>query len=168
MKRRRVLFWFSAGLFGLGESLGVESLDRLAAAAMNFRGSGSARPPGQGSVAASGKNFGPTPSKSSPNYSHNIIPSGPAVDVPDDPAYRQTIDPKRVARHGRPPSRWLRSLETDELREWLKTVSPPQTGVVGNQFALHLTRDHLFRAEQLVGLAAGELAKLHSAAHAGY
>ncbi len=50
----------------------------------------------------------------------------------------------RRARHGRPPSRWLRSLHSDELRVWLKTIEVPEAGVEGMTFWEHLTRDHSF------------------------
>jgi hypothetical protein len=170
MQRRRFFYWMSAGLFGLGESLGIEAFDRLAAAAMNFR-SGSSRSGSSGTYAHSSKAIGygqANRSNASSSYNGSLIPAGPVVDVPDDPTYEGKIDPKRAARHGRAPSRWLRSLAAEELREWLKTVNPPHTGVVGNQFALHLTRDHLFVADRVAGLTMQEQAKLHSAAHAGY
>ena len=35
-------------------------------------------------------------------------------------------DAIRRARHGRPPSKWLRSLNADELRIWLKTSTRPR------------------------------------------
>ncbi len=76
--------------------------------------------------------------------------------------------PMRRARHGRPPSRWLRSLRADELRIWLQTIDPPPAGVSGMTFWTHLTRDHSFDAEKIVGLNIDEQAKLHAAAHHGY
>lgn len=74
----------------------------------------------------------------------------------------------RRARHGRPPSRWLRSLQADELRIWLKSIDPPPAGVEGMTYWTHLTRDHSFDAEKIAGLNQDEQAKLHAAAHHGY
>lgn len=88
------------------------------------------------------------------------------------PASEDTPGPdptsERRARHGRPPSRWLRSLNADELSLWLATVEPPEATVDGMTFAEHLTGDHGFDAERIEGLAEEELAKLHAAAHHGY
>ena len=72
------------------------------------------------------------------------------------------------ARHGRPPSQWLRSLQADELRIWLKSIKVPEADVSGMTFWEHLTRDHMFEASHIAGLATDELAKLHAAAHFGY
>jgi hypothetical protein len=74
----------------------------------------------------------------------------------------------RRARHGRPPSKWLRSLYADELRIWLKTIDVPEADVSGMSFWTHLTRDHLFDADHIAGLTEPEQAKLHAAAHHGY
>ncbi len=74
----------------------------------------------------------------------------------------------RRARHGRPPSRWLRSLQASELRLWLKKINVPQAGVSGMSFWTHLTRDHGFDPELIDGLEEDEQAKLHAAAHYGY
>jgi hypothetical protein len=74
----------------------------------------------------------------------------------------------RRARHGRPPSRWLRSLHADELRIWLKTIEVPEAGVSGMTYWEHLTRDHSFDAERIEGLTIDEQAMLHAAAHYGY
>jgi hypothetical protein len=76
--------------------------------------------------------------------------------------------PMRMARHGRPPSKWLRSLNADEIRIWLATIEVPEAGVEGMTYWEHLTRDHFFDAEKIDGLAIGEQAKLHAAAHYGY
>jgi hypothetical protein len=70
--------------------------------------------------------------------------------------------------HGRPPSRWLRSLNADELRIWLSTIDVPEAGVSGMTFFEHLTRDHSFSADKITGLTESEQAKLHAAAHFGY
>jgi hypothetical protein len=74
----------------------------------------------------------------------------------------------RRARHGRPPSKWLRSLEADELRIWLRTIKVPEAGVEGMTFWEHLTRDHSFDPLKIEGLTIDEQAKLHAAAHHGY
>ncbi|MBI2825197.1 MAG: hypothetical protein HYX69_10975 [Planctomycetia bacterium] len=74
----------------------------------------------------------------------------------------------RRARHGRPPSRWLRSLNADELRIWLVTIDVPEAGVSGMTYWEHLTRDHSFDSARIAGLAEDEQAKLHAAAHYGY
>lgn len=79
-----------------------------------------------------------------------------------------SVSAARRARHGRPPSKWLRSLEAEEIRTWLKTIEVPETGVSGMTFWTHLTRDHSFDAEKIEGLTETEQAKLHSAAHYGY
>jgi hypothetical protein len=75
---------------------------------------------------------------------------------------------ERRARHGRPPSKWLRSLSAEELRIWLKKIEVPQAGVSGMTFWTHLTRDHSFEPENIDGLMEEEQAKLHAAAHYGY
>lgn len=90
---------------------------------------------------------------------------GADVAVEDDPGQ---ANPLRRARHGRPPSRWLRSLKADELRIWLKTIDVPEAGVSGMTFWEHLTRDHSFNPDLIVGLNEDEQAKLHAAAHYGY
>lgn len=96
-------------------------------------------------------------------------------DVPDAVAFDSAVEedsgqpnPFRRARHGRPPSRWLRSLQADELRIWLKTIDPPEAGVSGMTFWEHLTRDHYFDPERIKGLDEPEQARLHAAAHYGY
>ncbi|REK06693.1 MAG: hypothetical protein DWQ37_21830 [Planctomycetota bacterium] len=76
--------------------------------------------------------------------------------------------PSRRARHGRPPSRWLRSLNADELHVWLKTIDPPPAGVSGMTYWTHLTRDHSFDPHKIEGLLIDDQAKLHAAAHYGY
>ena len=76
--------------------------------------------------------------------------------------------PTRSARHGRPPSKWLRRLHADEIRIWLKTIKVPEAGVEGMTYWEHLTRDHSFDPEKIEGLTVEEQAKLHAAAHHGY
>jgi hypothetical protein len=75
---------------------------------------------------------------------------------------------QRRNRHGRPPSKWLRSLNADEIRIWLKTIECPEAGVEGMTYWTHLTRDHSFDPDKIVGLTEDEQAKLHGAAHFGY
>ena len=75
---------------------------------------------------------------------------------------------ERRARHGRPPSKWLRSLRAPELRIWLAKIDVPEAGVSGMTFWEHLTRDHFFDAEKIEGLNEDQQAKLHAAAHHGY
>jgi hypothetical protein len=92
----------------------------------------------------------------------------PDVDAGDHVEGEHHARDERRARHGRPPSQWLRSLYADELRVWLKTVEPPEAGVSGMSFWEHLTRDHLFDPARIAGLTDDEQAKLHGAAHHGY
>lgn len=92
------------------------------------------------------------------------------ADVPvssDHPDLRLPTATRR-GRHGRPPSKWLRSLDADELRIWLDTVDVPEAGVEGMTYFEHLTRDHSFAADRIKGLTVEEQAKLHAAAHFGY
>ncbi len=86
---------------------------------------------------------------------------------PDGPDEGQPAAERR-ARHGRPPSKWLRSLNADELRIWLKRTQVPEAGVSGMTFWTHLTRDHSFDPDRIDGLTIEEQAKLHAAAHYGY
>lgn len=88
-------------------------------------------------------------------------------DAPIEPA-PHTPDPARKARHGRPPSKWLRSLNAEEIRVWLQTIDVPEAGVSGMTYWTHLTRDHSFDAKKIEGLSEDEQAKLHAAAHFGY
>ena len=81
---------------------------------------------------------------------------------------RRQPQPQRKSRHGRPPSKWLRSLSADELRVWLKTIEVPEAGVSGMTYWEHLTRDHSFDPAKIEGLSIDEQAKLHAAAHYGY
>ena len=93
---------------------------------------------------------------------------GEEVEFGKDELAKHQPTEKRRARHGRPPSKWLRSLHADELRIWLKTIEPPEAGVSGMTFWTHLTRDHGFDAAHIEGLTIDEQAKLHAAAHYGY
>jgi hypothetical protein len=85
-----------------------------------------------------------------------------------DDSNRHLPDAMRRANHGRPPSKWLRSLYASELRIWLKTIDVPEAGVEGMTFWEHLTRDHSFESDKIAGLTIDEQAKLHAAAHYGY
>jgi hypothetical protein len=93
-----------------------------------------------------------------------------AEDATDTTMQEKDHEPNatRLARHGRPPSKWLRTLYANELRIWLKTIDPPEAGVSGMTYWTHLTRDHFFDADHIAGLNIDEQAKLHAAAHAGY
>lgn len=84
------------------------------------------------------------------------------------PSGQTQPDPARRARHGRPPSQWLRSLRADEIRVWLKTIDVPEAGVSGMTYWDHLVEDHFFNPKKIVGLSIDEQAKLHGAAHFGY
>ena len=90
-----------------------------------------------------------------------------AADASPDSDYPRP-DAIRRARHGRPPSRWLRNLRADEIRIWLKTIEVPEAGVEGMTYWIHLTRDHSFDPARIAGLTIDEQAKLHAAAHYGY
>jgi hypothetical protein len=118
-----------------------------------------------------------------------LIPSGMRPDAEEVPALEssnetgtrpehaeeeETSEPHQLptassrARHGRPPSKWLRSLNAEELQIWLATVEVPEAGVSGMTYWEHLTRDHSFDPANIEGLAENEQAKLHAAAHFGY
>jgi hypothetical protein len=97
--------------------------------------------------------------------SSDSVDVGTETLVEDDPGQPNAA---RRARHGRPPSRWLRSLYADELRIWLKTIDVPEAGVSGMTFWEHLTRDHSFDPDRIAGLTEDEQALLHAAAHYGY
>lgn len=79
-----------------------------------------------------------------------------------------TTSVARKARDGRPPSKWLRSLHSNELACWLQTITVPEVGVAGMTVWVHLTRDHGFEEKKLDGLTEEEAFKLHAAAHYGY
>ncbi len=74
----------------------------------------------------------------------------------------------RKARDGRPPSRWVRDLDADQLHLWLATFEPPRADVAGMTFFEHLTRDHGFSSHAVATLTLAEQAKLHGAAHGGF
>jgi len=163
MQRRRFVFWLSLGLFQAGEMLGVDGLDRLAAAAVRGRRGMPQRPSTPGS---------PPSSNVSPNAPQPATfveePQPEPFEDPEDEGEPGDVDPHRRARHGRPPSRWLRSLDAAGLRHWLAMVDLPETGVSGMTFYTHLTRDHFFDPSVVEELTLAEQEKLHSAAHEGY
>jgi len=79
----------------------------------------------------------------------NVFNDGDSISertTPQPAGHLPTSD--RRSRHGRPPSKWLRSLSADEIRIWLKTVRVPEAGVSGMTYWEHLTRDHMFHAER--------------------
>ena len=76
--------------------------------------------------------------------------------------------PSTVIGEGQPPSQWLRSLDANELRLWLRTLRLPEFGVENMTFWTHLSRDHAFSPKRIRGLTIEEQAKLHSAAHYGF
>ena len=98
-------------------------------------------------------------------YASDDTPEPP--ETPEEQAPGVALSSRR-ARHGRPPSKWLRSLNASELRVWLKTIDVPEAGVEGMTFWEHLTRDHSFSPAKIAGLTEDEQAKLHAAAHFGY
>lgn len=100
--------------------------------------------------------------------SSSSAPSTPEVTTEADQGEPGQPSPARRSRHGRPPSKWLRSLNADELKVWLKTIDVPEAGVSGMTFWVHLTRDHSFDPDKIEGLNEEDQAKLHAAAHYGY
>jgi hypothetical protein len=99
---------------------------------------------------------------------HELVAERGHEDITADGAMPHAADPEARARHGRPPSKWLRSLNADELRIWLRTIDVPEAGVSGMTTWVHLTRDHSFEPENIEGLAEDDQSKLHAAAHYGY
>ena len=77
-------------------------------------------------------------------------------------------DPEVQMRDGKPPSEWLRSLDAEELRTWLKTIDITEATVSGMTFWVHLVRDHSFDPRRIEGLNEREFLLLHSASHFGY
>ncbi len=94
--------------------------------------------------------------------------AGTSADYAEDGPHDGQPLAERRGRHGRPPSKWLRSLNAAELHTWLKTITVPEAGVSGMTFMTHLTRDHSFDEANIVDLSEDDLAKLHAAAHYGY
>ncbi len=48
---------------------------------------------------------------------------------PQDPESYGQVSLERQAQDGRPPSEWLRSMDAEELREWLSGIEVPEAGV---------------------------------------
>lgn len=196
MNRRRALFWLGFGLFSLGEKLRAEDLDKLAAAVtgeakdapLHWRAAGNSawqwyerevfvdgRWMRTGITTPISRETGLPYDEQTGYLDEKLVPAklrvwdddDDRVDPPIDPSQRKATDARR-ARHGRPPSRWLRSLRADELRIWLKTIDVPEAGVEGMTYWTHLTRDHFFDADKILGLTEDEQARLHAAAHYGY
>jgi hypothetical protein len=201
------MFWVSFGFFTLGERLGLNSVDTLAAAAVN---SAKPRPSknapklpvhwtvaedddwrwyerehfidGQwwltGTTAPIHKKTSERKTDQEAYLEVHLVPADVRLDVDgvlsksatDEIAPPELQLPTNLRRssHGRPPSKWLRSLNADEIRIWLKTIECPEAGVEGMTYWTHLTRDHSFDPEKIVGLTEDEQAKLHGAAHFGY
>jgi hypothetical protein len=201
------MFWVSFGFFTLGERLGLNSVDKWAAAVVNSakpKPSKNARKlPVHWTVAEDDdwwwyerEHFidgewwltgttAPVHKKTNerkPGHEAylevQLVPADVRLgnDVPFPKAAADEIaEPElqlptnlRRSRHGRPPSKWLRSLNADEIRIWLKTIECPEAGVEGMTYWTHLTRDHAFDTEKIDGLTEAEQAKLHGAAHFGF
>ena len=197
MIRRRALFWIGFGLFSLGERLRANAFDNLAAKAMDtvatpvhwrsaensqwrwfeqekfidgkWRVSGITRPTHKETGEAYTGRTGYLDLSTVPVSvrGEDDADETPASIAERDFAKRGTSLIRRD-RHGRPPSKWLRSLHADELRIWLKTIDAPEAGVEGMTYLEHLTRDHSFDEANVKPLTIDEQAKLHAAAHHGY
>ena len=209
LTRRRFAFWVGLGLFSLGEKLRAQSLDKLAAAAMDAVAS---KPSSGSAAAATAEHWRAAANTTWRWFERETMVAGQwTVTGITAPIHKETgarfdgaegyladelvpaevrggqqeIDPETLAklreefshhhasdrrkeRHGRPPSKWLRSLRADELRIWLDTIEVPEADVSGMTFWEHLTRDHGFDPDKIEGLDEADQAKLHAAAHAGY
>ncbi|MEX0679634.1 MAG: hypothetical protein WD063_21370 [Pirellulales bacterium] len=205
--RRRFAFWVGLGLFSLGEKLGGNRFDALAAATMRATEPSKPSTPqstpehwtvadnntwrwferenlidGQwtlsGITTPINKETGEPYALGTGYLDESLVPAevrrgnvqaDARIDA-DTHFERDHGQPSaaRRARHGRPPSRWLRSLNADEIRVWLKTIEVPEADVSGMTFWTHLTRDHSFDPEKIEGLTIPQQARLHAAAHYGY
>jgi len=58
--------------------------------------------------------------------------------------------------------KWIRALNAQELRVFLKTFKAPPAYVEGMTYQFHLTSHHGFVAKNIRGLTHNELFKLHS------
>ena len=198
ISRRRFAFWMGFGLFTLSNKLRVYALDELAAAMMGgaeLHAFGVSRElPAHWRAADNGvwkwfereRYIDGKWVLSGITAPVNVKTGEPAADaqgyldeneVPfrvragmlaNDEGVERDPDPDLQARHGRPPSKWLRSLTAQELSIWLRTIEPPEADVVGMTYWEHLTRDHSFDPVKINGLNETEQAKLHAAAHFGY
>ncbi len=102
------------------------------------------------------------------NADNESLPTVVRNEPPLGPDSYGQVSLDRRSQDGRPPSEWLRSMEVEELREWLAEIEVSEAGVQGMTFWTHLTRDHMFRPLLIKGLTEVEQAKLHAAAHFGY
>jgi hypothetical protein len=191
------MFWIGLGLFSLGEKLRANAFDELAATIMgddapahpvHWRAASNNKwlwyeqetfKDGKwtltGVTTPINKETGEPFTEYKGYLDPSLVPKSLRVwdgvgDDEDESAEEGEHLPSAVrrARHGRPPSKWLRSLHADELRIWLKTIEVPEAGVSGMTYWTHLTRDHFFDPEKIEGLTEAEQAKLHAAAHDGY
>src|SRR5262245_53544424 len=118
MQRRRFLFWASLGMFRLGEVLEIDGLDRLAAATIN-------------TAAARPSDFELRRTELGGPDQCEEEPAEAVEEDEDDEGEPGSPEPQRRARHGRPPSKWLRSLCAEEIRIFLEKIDPPEAGVSG-------------------------------------
>lgn len=197
MNRRRFAFWIGLALFNLAEKLRATPLDAAAATLMTLTDAVPAEPlsdelwePNEnrtwrwferftrrdgewtrtGITRPVNKETGELHDGEGDYLDEGIVPehTKAAATRLRRKLAQAKVDPECQARDGRPPSEWLRSLNADEIRIWLRTIEVPEVGVGGMTFWTHLTRDHYFSAPRIDGLTVAEQAKLHSAAHYGY
>ena len=211
MTRRRFAFWIGFGLFSLDEKLRADSLDRLAAAAMQNTDPLTKVEPNDkpehwaatgnktwswyeretlvdgewvltGRTTPIHRKTGKRYTKKTGYLDDKLVPASFEKEIPKRKTRKNRknkllvetklepgdIDPARKARHGRPPSEWLRSLHAEELRIWMKTIEVPDVRVNRMTYWTHLTRDHSFDPLKIDGLTETEQATLHAAAHYGY
>lgn len=196
MTRRRFAFWIGFALFWLGRRVSAKTLDETATSLMEWSETPDPdrsrqdrwRPNAnykwrwyerqtriQGEWKTSGLTR-PTNSETQKPYAEQAGYLD-EESVPEEVRRRTEVMYKKLAPgrkepadfgDGRPPSKWIRSLNASELRLWLKTIRVPPVGVDGMTFWTHLTRDHSFSEERIRGLNETEQAKLHAAAHYGY
>jgi hypothetical protein len=186
LNRRRAIFWIGLGLFWLGRQTRLPALDEFASSLFDLGQELTAEPGEErwkreenrtwrwyrrevwegerwrstGITTPVHKTTGESPSDSSGYLDESLVPE--VIRSAESP------DPVRRGREGLPPSTWIRSLNADELRIWLRTIDVPPVGVGGMTFWVHLTRDHGFDPQKIQGLTDAEQARLHSAAHFGY
>lgn len=198
ISRRRFAFWMGFGLFTLSNKLRVYALDELAAALMGgaeMHAFGASRElpahwravdngawkwfererfiEGQWVLSGITRPVNLETGERADDTEGYVDESEVPLRVREgrlanDEGVDREPDPDLQARHGRPPSKWLRSLNAQELSIWLRTIDPPEADVVGMTYREHLTRDHSFEPVKINGLNELEQAKLHAAAHHGY
>ena len=191
MTRRRFAFWFGLILFWFGRRLHAKTIDALAAKLMQST-EGSEEPFWRVNANKEWQWFElvsrvngrwdrrytrPVHRKTRKLYSRKKMDFLSDEEVPQ--AVRDwnaslwkklaqgRVEPCKLG-EGQPPSEWLRSLEANELKVWLRTIQLPEVGVEQMSFWTHLTRDHAFEPKRIEGLTEAEQAKLHAAAHYGY